>query len=83
MKKFDFGKNTKKTTVIDCLDCENYYTGACDGNAGGCNAYEPTRKITLEKDIREIKSLCRSTAILVLGAYLAYFVAALSVLFAR
>lgn len=54
-KKFDFESTTNKATIIDCLDCENYYTGACDGGAGGCNAYTPTRKITLSEDIKTIK----------------------------
>lgn len=57
-KKFDFDNKTVHTAIIDCLDCENYYTGACDGNAGGCNAYTPTRNITLSEDIREIKRSC-------------------------
>lgn len=55
-KKFDFGTNTNKATIIDCLDCEHYYTGACDANAGGCNAYTPTRSIKMAEDIKSIKN---------------------------
>lgn len=65
-KRFDNG-TTNKVSVIDCLDCENYYTGACDGNAGGCKAYTPTRKITMEKDIRLIKGLTISNWIISIG----------------
>ena len=54
-KKFDFEDKTKTATVIDCMDCEHYYTGACDARAGGCNSYEPTRKITMAEDIKTIK----------------------------
>lgn len=54
-KKFDFGNKTTKVRVIDCLDCENYYTGSCDGNAGGCKAYTPVRKITMADDLKTIK----------------------------
>lgn len=71
-KKFDFDTTTKTTTVIDCLECENYYTGACDANAGGCNAYTPTRKVTMEKDIRYIKALCFSNWILGVGFAVAF-----------
>lgn len=58
-KRFDLGNKTNKATVIDCLECENYYTGACDANAGGCNAYTPTRKITLDKDVKTIKTITK------------------------
>lgn len=58
-KRFDLGNKSNKATVIDCLDCENYYTSACDGNAGGCNAYVPTRKITLDKDVKSIKAITK------------------------
>lgn len=73
-KMFDFAKKTTKATIIDCMDCENYYTGACDGNAGGCKAYTPTRKITMDRDIRFIKRLTISTWILVLGLYLSLLI---------
>lgn len=53
-KKFDLD-TPKKATIIDCMDCENYYTGACDGRAGGCDSYQPTRKITMAEDIETIK----------------------------
>lgn len=76
-KKFDFDTTTKTTTVIDCLECENYYTGACDANAGGCNAYKPTRKITMEKDIKLIKGLAISTWIIVVGYAVAILLACL------
>ena len=64
-KKFDFDTKSNKATVIDCFDCENYYTGTCDAKAGGCNAYTPTRKITMEKDIRTIIALCKAILIIV------------------
>jgi hypothetical protein len=54
-KKFDFSTTANVTTVVDCLECENYYTGACDAQAGGCNAYTPTRKIRMAGDIETIK----------------------------
>lgn len=73
-KKFEFESTTKKATIIDCLECENYYTGACDGRAGGCDDYTPTRKITMEKDIREIKAFCRSNWILNLGFAVAFII---------
>ena len=69
-RRFDNGKPTNKATVVDCLECEHYYTSACDGNAGGCKAYTPTRKITLEDDIRFIKALSILTATLTLGLYI-------------
>lgn len=77
-KKFDFDNKSKKSVIIDCLDCENYYTGACDGGAGGCDAYTPTRKITMEKDIRLIKGLTLSTWIIVMGYALALIFAVLA-----
>ena len=70
-KRFDTN-NTNKASVIDCLECENYYTGACDANAGGCNAYTPTRKITMEKDIQHIKALCLSNWIISIGFAVAF-----------
>ena len=71
-RKFDFGKHTNKVTVVDCLECENYYTSACDGNAGGCKAYTPTRKITMERDICIIKGLCLSNWIISIGFAVAF-----------
>lgn len=58
-KRFDLNHKTNKATVIDCLECENYYTGACDARDGGCGAYEPTRKITLDKDVKTIKTITK------------------------
>ena len=81
-KRFDLGKNTNKTTVVDCLECESYYTGACDGNAGGCNAYTPTRKITMSKDISDIKAICKATLTLVFGMALAYTISLIGVIVA-
>jgi hypothetical protein len=72
-KRFDNGK-TNKASVIDCLECENYYTSACDGNAGGCNAYKPTRKVTMEKDIRYIKALCLSNWIMTSAFALSFII---------
>lgn len=66
-KKFDFDTKSNKATVIDCLDCEHYYTGACDANAGGCNAYTPTRKITMDKDIHTIKGICKAILVIVIA----------------
>lgn len=57
-KKFEFDNKCSHTNVIDCMECEHYYTGACDGRAGGCDDYAPTRKITMDADIRTIKNLC-------------------------
>lgn len=54
-RRYDLNNKTNKASVIDCLECENYYTGACDALAGGCNAYTPTRKITMADDIKTIK----------------------------
>ena len=54
-RKFDFENCSTTADIIDCVDCEHYYTGACDGNAGGCSSYKPTRKITLAEDIETIK----------------------------
>ena len=53
--KFEFDNRPKNATIIDCMDCENYYTGACDARAGACNDYKPVRKITMEDDIKTIK----------------------------
>lgn len=58
-KKFEFDSKLHKVTTVDCLECEHFYTGACDANAGGCKAYEPTRKITLDKDVKTIKAITK------------------------
>lgn len=71
-KKFDFEDKTKTATVIDCMDCEHYYTGACDARAGGCNSYEPTRKITMAEDIKTIKNLCWGNYIIGIGFAVAF-----------
>lgn len=63
-KRFDLNRKSNVTNVVDCLECENYYTGACDSNAGGCNAYTPTRKIRMEEDISDIKRMCKALLIL-------------------
>lgn len=55
MKRFDLNNKCNKATTVDCLECEHYYTSACDGNAGGCKSYTPTRKITMVDDIETIK----------------------------
>jgi hypothetical protein len=73
-KRFDSDTNIKKVTTIDCLECEHYYTGACDAQSGGCDAYTPTRKITMDKDIRLIKTLCLSNWILSLGFASAFII---------
>ena len=68
-KKFDFETKTKKAVVIDCMECENYYTGACDGSAGGCDAYTPTRKITIAEDIKHIERTQRTMFRVMLAMY--------------
>ena len=72
MKRFDLNNKCNKATTVDCLECEHYYTSACDGNAGGCKSYIPTRKITMEKDIKHIKALCLSNWIINIGFALAF-----------
>lgn len=69
MKKFDMDNKSTKVSVIDCLDCENYYTGACDGRAGGCDAYTPTRKITMADDIASIKRGLNGVMLTLIGMY--------------
>lgn len=70
-KKFDFTNKPKKATVIDCLECENYYTGACDARAGGCGDYTPTRKITMTEDIKRIERRQRAMFVFLACMYVA------------
>ncbi len=79
-KRYDFGDTYTSTTVIDCLECENYYTGACDGNAGGCKAYTPTRKITMADDIHTIKDLCLANYIMLIGYGIASLILLISLI---
>ena len=81
-KKFDFGKKTTKATIIDCMECENYYTGACDGRAGGCDTYTPTRKMTMDRDIKDITRLCMCNWIVTTGIALAFSILLIASIFA-
>lgn len=46
-----------KITTVSCAECENFYTGACDGRTGECNSYMPTRHIRIDEELRKIKYL--------------------------
>lgn len=54
-----------KITTINCAECENFYTGACDGRTGECNSYLPTRHIRIEQEIGKIKYLICTTIFLI------------------
>ena len=44
--------------VKECIDCEHWWTNACDGSEGStrpCNAFKPTRRVSLPKDVERLR----------------------------
>lgn len=45
--------------VKECIDCENWWLNICDGSEGStrpCNAFKPTRRVSLPKDVERLRT---------------------------
>lgn len=45
--------------VKECIDCEHWWTNACDSSEGAtrpCNAFKPTRRVSLPKDVERLRT---------------------------
>ena len=50
--------------MVDCNECENYWTNACDAVPKGanrsCNSFKATRSIVIPKKIERLESALKS-----------------------
>ena len=45
--------------VKECIDCQHWWDSSCDGSEGStrpCNAFKPTRRVSLPKDVERLRT---------------------------
>ena len=72
---------------VDCNDCENYYTNACDGALQGserhCKTFLATRGVNLPKRLSELEKDVKAYGVHILLIYILLMINCITIILTR